>query len=86
MPAYFCKGHPIGATGLSMLYELSTQLRGEAGPRQVSEAELAIQENGGGIIGLEEAACSVTILERGDKAVSNCRLVPARRRASIVAQ
>ncbi len=58
------KGHPIGATGISMLYELCVQLRGEAGPRQVKGAELAIQENGGGIIGLEEAACSVTILER----------------------
>lgn len=58
------KGHPIGATGISMLYELCTQLRGEAGDRQVKDAELAIQENGGGIIGLEEAACSVTILER----------------------
>ncbi|BEQ13545.1 thiolase C-terminal domain-containing protein [Desulfoferula mesophila] len=66
MPAYFCKGYPIGATGLSMLYELSTQLRREAGPRQVPGAELAIQANGGGIIGLEEAACSVTILERGE--------------------
>ena len=28
------KGHPVGATGLSMTYELVTQLRGEAGPRR----------------------------------------------------
>jgi acetyl-CoA acetyltransferase len=58
------KGHPIAATGLSMIYELATQLRGEAGERQVEGAELALQENGGGVLGLEEAACSVIILAR----------------------
>jgi acetyl-CoA acetyltransferase len=58
------KGHPVGATGLSMIYELVTQLRGEAGPRQVKNAEFALQENGGGVIGLEEAACSVIILQK----------------------
>jgi acetyl-CoA acetyltransferase len=58
------KGHPVGATGLSMIYELATQLRGEAGPRQVKNAEWALQENGGGVIGFEEAACSVIILQK----------------------
>ena len=58
------KGHPVGATGLSMIYELTTQLRGEAGERQVKGARLALQENGGGVIGFEEAACSVVILEK----------------------
>ncbi|MBL7174496.1 MAG: thiolase family protein [Desulfobacteraceae bacterium] len=58
------KGHPVGATGLSMVYELTTQLRGEAGDRQVKGARLALQENGGGVIGFEEAACSVIILEK----------------------
>ena len=58
------KGHPIGATGLSMIYELVTQLRGEAGPRQVKDAEFALQENGGGVIGLEEAARSIIILQK----------------------
>lgn len=58
------KGHPLGATGLSMLAELATQLRGEAGERQVLNARLALQENGGGLLGLEEAACSIVILER----------------------
>lgn len=58
------KGHPIAATGLSMIYELAVQLRGEAGPRQVSNARIGLAENGGGVIGLEEAICVVTILER----------------------
>jgi acetyl-CoA acetyltransferase len=57
------KGHPVGATGLSMVYELALQLRGEAGKRQVPGARVAMQENGGGVIGLEEAACSVMLLE-----------------------
>jgi acetyl-CoA acetyltransferase len=57
------KGHPVGATGLSMTYELVTQLRQEAGPRQVAGARLALQENGGGVIGLEEAAAAVAIFE-----------------------
>ena len=58
------KGHPVGATGVSMIYELATQLRGEAGPRQIKNAEFAMQENGGGVIGTEEAACSVMILQK----------------------
>jgi acetyl-CoA acetyltransferase len=58
------KGHPVGATGLSMIYELVTQLRGEAGTRQVAGARIALAENGGGVIGLEEAICAITILER----------------------
>jgi acetyl-CoA acetyltransferase len=58
------KGHPVGATGLSMLHELTAQLRGEAGPRQVKGAEIALAENGGGVIGMEEAVASVIILKR----------------------
>lgn len=59
------KGHPVGATGLSMTNELVQQLRGEAGERQVEGARIALAENGGGVIGFDEAACSVLILERG---------------------
>ena len=59
------KGHPVGATGLSMTNELVLQLRGEAGERQVDGARIALAENGGGVIGFDEAACSVLILERG---------------------
>lgn len=58
------KGHPVGATGLSMIDELMLQLRGEAGPRQVSGARIALAENGGGVMGFDEAACSVMILQK----------------------
>ena len=58
------KGHPVGATGLSMVYEMCLQLRGEAGPRQVQGATLGLIENGGGVMGFDEAACAVHILER----------------------
>ncbi|MFN0160377.1 MAG: thiolase family protein [Burkholderiales bacterium] len=58
------KGHPVGATGLSMIYELVTQLRGEADERQVQGAKVALAENGGGVIGFDEAVCSVVILEK----------------------
>ncbi len=58
------KGHPIGATGLAQIFELVTQLRGQAGARQVEGARIALQENGGGLIGIEEAAVAVTLLEK----------------------
>jgi acetyl-CoA acetyltransferase len=58
------KGHPLGATGIGQLYELVTQLRGEARARQVEGARHAIQENGGGMQGVEEAAVAVHILSR----------------------
>lgn len=55
------KGHPIGATGLAQIYELVTQLRGEAGGRQVEGARHALHENSGGNVGIEEAAVAVNI-------------------------
>jgi acetyl-CoA acetyltransferase len=58
------KGHPVGATGLSMVYEVCQQLRGEAGARQVRGASLGLIENGGGVMGFDEAACAVHILEK----------------------
>ena len=58
------KGHPIGATGLGQIFELVTQLRGEARQRQVPNARIAIQENGGGLWGVEEAAVHIGIFER----------------------
>ncbi|MBI5275820.1 MAG: thiolase family protein [Burkholderiales bacterium] len=58
------KGHPIGATGLGQIFELVSQLRHECGPRQVQGARFAVQENGGGLWGVEEAAAHVGIFER----------------------
>lgn len=57
------KGHPIGATGAAQIFELVTQLRGEAGRRQVEGARLAVAENGGGFRTVEEAAVCITVLE-----------------------
>lgn len=56
------KGHPLGATGLGQIYELVTQLRGEAGGRQVEKARYAIAENGGGFNGVEEVSAVISIL------------------------
>jgi len=41
-------GHPIGASGVRMVYEIVTQLRGEAGPRQVTDPKLGLVHNVGG--------------------------------------
>jgi len=57
------RGHPIGASGLAQIHELVTQLRGNAGKRQVKNAKLALAENGGGALGTEEAAMCIHILE-----------------------
>ena len=53
------KGHPLGATGLAQCAELTWQLRGTAGDRQVEGAQVALQQN----IGIG-SACVVTIYER----------------------
>lgn len=59
-----CRGHPIGASGLAQIYEIGLQLRGEAGERQVPDAKMGLAENGGGNIGVEEAAMCIHILEK----------------------
>ncbi len=61
------KGHPVGATGLSMIHELALQLRRGAGERQAARARIGLAENGGGVIGFDEAACSIIILEGSGK-------------------
>ncbi len=58
------RGHPIGASGLAQTYELITQLRGEAGKRQVENARIAMAENGGGTLGQGEAAMNIHIYEK----------------------
>ncbi len=58
------KGHPIGATGLGQIHELVTQLRGEAGQRQVVGARIAAHENGGGLYGIEEAVVAVNLFAK----------------------
>jgi acetyl-CoA C-acetyltransferase len=54
------KGHPIGATGVSMTCEIVKQLRGEAGERQVSGADVGLTHNVGGI----GQYCFVQVLTR----------------------
>ncbi|MDF1664363.1 MAG: thiolase family protein [Planctomycetota bacterium] len=58
------KGHPLGATGLAMIYELALQLRGEAGERQVENVEVALAQNAGGLLGFDEAVQGLTVLGR----------------------
>jgi len=53
------KGHPLGATGLAQCYELTQQLRGSAGPRQVDGARTALQHN----LGMG-GACVVTLYRK----------------------
>ena len=57
-------GHPIGASGLAQMRELVTQLRHEAGDRQVEGCRLALSENGGGTLGTQEVAMGIHILDR----------------------
>ncbi len=52
------KGHPLGATGIANIYEVSTHLRGEAGSRQVEGARLGLTH----VIGLG-SACGIHVLE-----------------------
>jgi acetyl-CoA acetyltransferase len=58
------KGHPVGATGIAQIVELTEQLQGRSGARQVSGARIALAHNGGGAIGTDAAAMCVTILAR----------------------
>ena len=58
------KGHVIGATGISQIIELVRQLRGQAGRRQVENARVALQHNGGGFIHTDTASCFIHILRK----------------------
>jgi acetyl-CoA acetyltransferase len=58
------RGHPLGATGCAQLVELTEQLLGRGGRRQVRDARMALAQNSGGVLGDDEAVATVTILER----------------------
>ena len=53
------KGHPVGATGVAQIVEVTEQLRGESGPRQVKGAKRGLTQNMGGTC----ASTAVHILE-----------------------
>jgi acetyl-CoA acetyltransferase len=55
------KGHPLGATGIANIYEVSTHLRGEAGARQVQNARIGLTH----VVGAG-SACAIHVLERVD--------------------
>jgi acetyl-CoA C-acetyltransferase len=64
-----CFGHPIGASGLRMLYEMYLQLLGRAGERQLENPTLRSDPQPGGIPG--QNVCSISIIGRyGDCARS----------------
>jgi acetyl-CoA acetyltransferase len=56
------KGHPVGATGLAQICEITWQLRGECGDRQVEGARVGLTQNGGGFLGNDAAAQAVHLL------------------------
>lgn len=58
-----CFGHPIGATGLRMMYEVYKQLQGKAGVRQVNNPRLGLTHNQGG----EPGAATVSVLIAGNE-------------------
>lgn len=56
------KGHPVGATGIAQAVEMVSQLRGEAGKRQIDGVEMGVIHNVGGSGG----TAVVHVLKRGD--------------------
>ncbi|HEY3289157.1 MAG TPA: thiolase domain-containing protein [Anaerolineae bacterium] len=55
------RGHPVGATGMYQIVELATQLRGDAGLNQITNAHIGMAQNIGG----SGATVVTTILEKG---------------------
>ncbi len=55
-----CFGHPVGASGIRMLYEMYLQLRGQAGPRQLSERQFGLVHNLGGQP--SQNVCSISVV------------------------
>ena len=59
-----CFGHPIGASGIRMIYEVYQQMQGKAGGRQLPKADLGLTHNLGGRPG--SFTCSVAVFGRPD--------------------
>jgi acetyl-CoA C-acetyltransferase len=60
-----CFGHPIGASGLRMMYEMYKQLQGKAGARQVEDPKLGLTHNMGGFPSLSMVSISIVGHEMG---------------------
>lgn len=58
------KGHPVGATGVAQVAEITWQLQERAGARQVQGARIGLCHNGGGSLGNDTAAMNITIAMR----------------------
>jgi acetyl-CoA acetyltransferase len=57
------RGHPIGPTGIAQVVEVTHQLQGRAGARQVEGAKIGMTHvTGGGVAGLDHGACTMHIL------------------------
>jgi benzoylsuccinyl-CoA thiolase BbsB subunit len=57
------RGHPIGATGVAQIVELTSQLMGQSGERQRAGARVGLAHvTGGGASGFDNGACAVTIM------------------------
>jgi acetyl-CoA C-acetyltransferase len=59
-----CFGHPVGASGLRMAYEVYAQLSGRAGERQLPSPSLGLTHNLGGIPNRNIASVSLFGLQR----------------------
>ena len=57
-----CFGHPIGASGLRMMYEMYLQLQGRAGQRQLANPRLGLTHNLGGHP--NRNVCSISLIGR----------------------
>lgn len=55
-------GHPLGATGIAQIIEVTEQLQGRSGKRQIANARIGLCHNGGGNIGIDPAAQTAAIL------------------------
>jgi acetyl-CoA acetyltransferase len=58
------KGHPVGATGIAQIIEITEQLRGEAGARQVKNAAVGLTHCNGGFMQGEPCVSTINILKR----------------------